>query len=448
MNKQSFRLSSRTLFGVIVTAISFALLFISFKRDLIYEKDYTGDLRNRVVGARLIADGKSPYFYKWRVADSTRYYDPNSFGDGKVSNITATPFFHQLLIPISGLPQSTISKIWLWTEYIMLLLIVLIMLSFCNSNVQKTVVIFTASAFLFTEAWKDHVFTGQMYLVIAFLSSLFIYLFYKAKNNFTYFICGIAAASLILIRLNFIVFFLPFIFLLPRLKLKSVFALLFPGIIGVLFILTNPFQRQLWSDFFTAVKTHTHIHQGEPVQTGIFPADPKYSEWEGIDMKNASTITPDMRNYPKSENGNFFVLVRIFLHKKIGSFGLIITSLLLIGSLFFTFYFVLRKKAPTISDLRILAALGFCFYMITDLFSPVYRHQYYTVQWIPAVLLFLTVAKFKPDFWFIFLIFAGIILNMVNVPFIKMEHTMGEYLILVVLICYSFVYFNRKSIEA
>ena len=89
-------------------------------RDIQIEKEYTGDLRNRIVGARLQKDGHPPYFYKWKNTENLRYYDPQNFDALKVSNITATPFFHQLLYPLADLEQRTISKIWLSVEYLML----------------------------------------------------------------------------------------------------------------------------------------------------------------------------------------------------------------------------------------------------------------------------------------------------------------------------------------
>src|SRR5579859_2004065 len=82
-------------------------------RDMRLEYEYCGDLRGRIVGARLIKDGKSPYFYKWRAGDGVRYYDPQNFTPTKVSSMTATPFFHHLLMPLAELPEREASKIWL-----------------------------------------------------------------------------------------------------------------------------------------------------------------------------------------------------------------------------------------------------------------------------------------------------------------------------------------------
>src|SRR5882757_9018257 len=100
----------------------------SVYRDIHIEQQYTADLRNRVVGARLEKEHASPYFYTWAQGDPIRYYDPNNIAQPanplRVSNITATPFFHRLLSPLANLPQRTISRIWLLIEYLALILCV------------------------------------------------------------------------------------------------------------------------------------------------------------------------------------------------------------------------------------------------------------------------------------------------------------------------------------
>src|SRR6187549_2846741 len=86
--------------------ILLSLLTHCIYRDIQLSKQNTGDLRNRVVGARLQKDGKDPYFYKWKKEDGFRYFDPANQGPLAVSNITATPFFHDLLFPVCNWPQS------------------------------------------------------------------------------------------------------------------------------------------------------------------------------------------------------------------------------------------------------------------------------------------------------------------------------------------------------
>src|ERR1700755_3219804 len=96
------------------------VLGYAIHRDIHYEKAYAGDLRNRVVGARMVKDGRSPYFYKWREGDGLRYYDPQNFDTWKPSHMTSTPVLYRLLSPLVEMPQAAISKWWLGVQYLLL----------------------------------------------------------------------------------------------------------------------------------------------------------------------------------------------------------------------------------------------------------------------------------------------------------------------------------------
>src|SRR5882757_5689558 len=108
---------------ILIAAFTIILAWAVY-RDIQFEQQYTGDLRNRVVGARMAMYHLSPYFFTWKNTDPMRYYDPENRRDSanpsQVSNITASPFFLQLMTPIANLPERTISRIWLLIEYLLL----------------------------------------------------------------------------------------------------------------------------------------------------------------------------------------------------------------------------------------------------------------------------------------------------------------------------------------
>ena len=434
---------------VLLALILLSIFFITraVQRDIIFKNDYTGDLRNRVVGSRLINDGKLPYYYKWKMKDGIRYYDPAAFNNGKLSNITASPFFHQLLIPFSNLPESEITDIWFCIEYCMFLIIVLIAVSFCDSVSVKLVVAGISIAFLYTDAWKAHIASGQLYLVIPFLTALFTFFLYRAKNIFYFFFCGILATMLVLIRPNFIFFFLPLLLWIKVFKMKNIAALVLPFCAALVWIFSNSFQLSLWKQYFAFVNEGIITHQGADNKIVVAEADPGYAVWEGITWKKVNKILPDSAIAPHSENGNFFVVYRSVFHKQINTATLFITGNALIILIFFFFYRQTKNKNKTADDLLLSMITGFCLYMISDLFSPVYRHQYYTIQWLFAVLLFFSIAKNKNERIFQYLTLAGVFLNMINVNFLKMEHTMGEYIVLFSLLLFSFAYYKRKNFE-
>ena len=167
-------------FRVLVFAniiLLFCLLLYSVKRDIQLEKLYCSDLRNRVVGARLQKDGIAPYFYKWKEQDGMRYFDGLNKNSLHLSNITASPAFHDLLMPVSDLPQRTISLIWFWLQYLMLALMIFLFIRLGKNNFQRISILNLAVLFTYTEAWKAHITAGQIYFFIAFSGSFFLYPF-------------------------------------------------------------------------------------------------------------------------------------------------------------------------------------------------------------------------------------------------------------------------------
>ena len=157
------------------------LLAHSIYRDVQLEKQYPGDLRNRVVGARLQKDGILPYFYHWNLdtiagRQISRYMDPGNFvlQKGPPSNITASPFFHEMLLPICDLPQRTISRIWMWLEYFFLAGIIGMACGLTPDNRKRLLLVNVGILFTATEAWKTLITAGQLYFFIAFLMSCII----------------------------------------------------------------------------------------------------------------------------------------------------------------------------------------------------------------------------------------------------------------------------------
>jgi hypothetical protein len=430
--------------------ITMIFVAVAFQRDLIYKNSYTGDLRNRVVGARLIYDGKLPYFYNWKVTDGTRYYDPSSFTGTGVSNRSASPMFHELVIPICNFPQAQITDIWFYLEYFSYLIIILISLLLAKNYKLKLLVWAASLAFLFTDAWKSHISAGQLYLFIPLLCSLFTYLFVKWKNTYSFLLCGFIAALLVLIRPNFIIFFLPFVLVLKQFKLKNIVALILPFLLFITWIFTDPFQHAIWKEYFSFVKESIYWHQRDgvnPATSGI-NTNVRYERWEGIVSQGLNETGPVNITLPHSENGNFFVIYNKLFPNRISTLALSITCCSLIILLLLFFYTVSRGSLSLSNHAYLIMIFGFCLYMLSDLFSPIYRHQYYTVQWFFTVLLFLGMPKKLFERKYVVLVLTGVFLNMINIPFLKMEHTLGEYLILFSLLLFSFTYFKTATPDA
>jgi hypothetical protein len=441
--------SSRTVLGWVFVILSFLGVFaFVLPRDLAMEKQYTGDLRNRIVGARLIHDGRSPYFYKSRAGGGVRYYDPANFDSLRSSNITATPFFHHLLVPLAELPESRASIIWLLTEYLFFLGTLALALSLAATVPQRWAVLVMAALFLLTAGWKAHIALGQSYICIPFFAILFLWFLLRATSGALIYpaAAGLAAAFLVLIKPNAILFFIPFFFLARAIPRRQLLACCVPPLLLLAWILISPQERMLWQDYRAGVTEQIKMHQHLQPALQQNDPDPHFAVFEGIDQQAVARLEAQQPLSLFSENGNVFVLIEKVFHRHLSLTAMSISAIILIIAA--TGVYVLRRRrertsspaaslaSPLASSLEQAAIMGFCLYMISDLFSPVYRHQYYTVQWICPLLI--AAALFTSNRrWYYVLLFAGLLLNIIHLDFIKMGHTLGEYILLGTLLAFA-----------
>lgn len=399
------------------------ILAHSVFRDIQLEKQYTGDLRNRIVGARLQKDGRLPYFYSWQEKDGMRYFDPinTNKSSATVSPITASPFFHQLLYPICDLDQRTLSEIWFAFQYILLAAMIWIACRMTNDGRTQWLMINTGILFTMTEAWKSIIVNGQIYLFYAFLMGCVISGLMSGKKGWKM-VAGLILTVWILNRPIGIIVLLPILLLYKQQRvflLSAIAGLMLYG----LFVLSSPFEKTLWSNYMEGIRMQVKLHQAADPKASLTPHIlPANRQLEGIDF---NAVDKNMVEHPitvYSENGNFFVMYRTCTHKNISLATLNILLLLLTAVLMSLFYYSYKKK--NIKPLQVLI-FAFTLYMIIEIFSPVYRHQYNAVQWFPLVLVSLLI----PMTWRnkVFLLLAlGLLLNIVNFTGLPMRHSLGE----------------------
>ncbi|MES1214063.1 MAG: hypothetical protein ABUT20_00990 [Bacteroidota bacterium] len=406
-------------------------------RDIQIEKEYTGDLRNRIVGSRLQKDDHAPYFYKWKKGDNIRYYDPQNFDSLKVANITATPFFHQLIYPIADLEQRDISRIWLVIEYCILFIITAIAFSFAKNKYQQIAVIITTAIFLYANAWTGHIAAGQLYLFIPFLAMLFYSFINSNKSIVNAGLAGICAATLVLIRPNTILFLLPFMVFFNRYTVKYKVAFLSAALV-IFFFAFNSNQKILyWKDYRNSLVEQLKSHQSLEPSLQHNDADPVLTNWEGWDMQQTRK---DAQAFPYTynmEHGNVFVLANHAFNIKTPVGILVGVSFFLMLALFFLFY--RKKRYSTSFTIYNIAILSFCLYMITDIFSPIHRFQYNGTQWLFPLLL--VAAGYHPRYKWVYIgIIAGLIINSLNLSSMVMEQALGEYIVFLFLLIFPFLY--------
>ncbi|MDR3713784.1 MAG: hypothetical protein P4L51_13265 [Puia sp.] len=410
--------------GILICIVCTGLLIYTTRRDFLLQKDESGDLRNRIVGARLTADGRSPYFYKWTPSDGIRTYDPQNFDTLKVSNITATPFFHKLINPVAAATQKEISLCWFILEYILLSVMTGMTVLLAETAGQRFAIVLVSMLFLFTDAWKMHIYNGQYYLLIPFLAMTVFYLLQRQKGFLGASAAGLAAIVLVLIRPNTILFFVPFLFLIRKYSRTTLISFFIPVLVLAGWTIGDKQQRFLWQDYQRAIGEQIKLHQNLHPAIQDNAPDPNFTKWEGIHYTGQDEDSKNIH----SENGNFFVLVKNIFHYNLPVDRLLILSMLVILVLTVLYYYRQGGASKDFNPVKTVL-LGYSLYMVSDLFSPFYRHQYYTVQCLFPLLL--SCVLYRPSLkWVYGLLATGIFLNIGRIRFIKMEHTIGEYLIL------------------
>ncbi len=421
------------------------LLFLlgnSIYRDFQLQKQYPQDLRNRIIGARLTESGRLPYFYKWQKGDPDSFIDVAEYNSPyKINLITASPFFHRLLVPIADLPFSKISRIWLLLNYAFLLVMISLASALCSSNLQKILVVNAAIFFTYTEAWILHNMLGQIYVFITALIFLIAYLLIRNKAKFQV-LAGIVTTALILVRPNAAIVLLPFIMFYKNYVRYIISSCSFLMLYG-LFILCNKYEYTLWKEYSQAIAGHVKFHQGNPELQHNNDALPFLKAQEGFNLSEAYEIRKtNKRKYLRdTEEVNFHKLFLLITGRDISFKTVNLICLLLVSGLAFIFFKRHKTRAPTVVQVICFAIL---IYLITDFCTPMKRLQYYTVQFLPAILIPLLNVKKIKDLSFLLLTIA-VVLNITNTSLIPIRHTIGEIIILCVLVCITLLHSeNRK----
>ncbi len=436
MERSSSRFWVRVLW-ICLALVAIGVLWYALTRDIRYSREYMGDLRNRVVGARIISDGGLPYFYKWKPGDPLRYYDPQAFDVYFPSISTSTPFLHRMLIPLAELPFATAMRVWVVVLYGLYFAMVAYAFDFARAPSARAFVLGVALLFLLTNAWELHTRYGQTYLLIPALAMLTFSLRRRPV------LAGLAVAALIMVRPNAILFAVPF--LLMR---DFRWTMLAPAVVALSLVLSVPGERGLWADYERMLGEQVKIHQNLSPPTRPAVVDPGYPRWEGLDMDSVRARIARDPVHIYSENGNVFVLYGKIVGRRMPLVLLGVLGALSIG-LVIALLAVVRRRYGEPKPAQ-LAIVGFCLYMISDLFSPVYRHAYYGVQWIMPLLLAACLyrgrreGQGRQNGWYIGLL-AALLLNIVHLPLIKMGNTLGEYGFLVCLLAIGLGFGDRKG---
>jgi hypothetical protein len=351
--------------------ISLILIGLSLVKDFRLANNYTGAaLRNRIVGARYMQEGKDPYFSKWVPGMSERFLDPIDSPEYSVNRCTVTPSLLLLHQPLALLNYSYIKMIWLVLELAAFACIIFFFLDLAGSTREKHLIFIIAAFFiLLTDAWHFHIDRGQMYIFYAFVISLSYWLSqksFKMSNELSGFILGFSAW----LRPPMVFMMIPF---LAGKKFRSIGGFAAGLSLGILISIFAG-QITVWESYLSAMSVWSHAQlEGMPMDMSL--ANIKYPLLgEGVNLML----------FGMDYDIEFFSVQALAMQY----LGLSLTSsMLLISFLILAFAAVIYFFMKGRNDYQSIFIIGFLLIMLNEYFLPAPRCSYNYVQWIFPLLL-------------------------------------------------------------
>ncbi|MFN8576212.1 MAG: hypothetical protein U0354_05095 [Candidatus Sericytochromatia bacterium] len=365
----------------IYTILIFSLFILSIGRDY-YEISLSSgvDLRNRIVGARLLNDNKDPYLYKWKKGDSEKLVDINDNNINKVNKVTIPPSLLFIIKKVSLFEYGYIRIAWFIFTYLMLLFIIL-SFYFISTNLQKINILIIGVIFITTvPAWYLHIERGQNYIIYIFLMTVsFIFTKFNYLKTSSFFIalnCWIRPNTLSFIIGNYIHEINNFK-LLNILKDKKNTYFIYYLLLFILISLTY-ISPSIWKSYSISNKAWAeyHLNNDNLIKVTNF----NMTDYpQNIENKHSSYYLVMSLEISNENLSIQKMLFRVF-NFKLGIFEMIL--------LYLIFLFMLIKilnKSDTSLENKYLS--GFLCYILSEYFLPVPRYHYNSVQWIFPILI-------------------------------------------------------------
>lgn len=400
----------------LVYTVVFAL---SIMRDeYVFRNSTSIDLLYRVVGSRLMKDGRSPYYGKWHANEpqAERYYHPIPRYSQQVNGVTVTPSILWLQQPWADDDFCSTAKSWFYLQLILLYASGLLLLYALGPANQKLIAVFVfAIFFAFSRNLYLHLHSAQVYLVYGFVFAL---LFVLLRSRFTgrFILTGILLAIATWLKPFFIFALIPFLVQRNWRVLKGYGAM---ALILLLQVIATH-QTGTWREYSKAMPQYA---------TDIFSRD----DTAFLQLQPPPFAVPDCM-YPMrtpegvSLNATGLVSVQYYLKRmhlpvpQPAVFGVMAFSIALVLA------WIFRRRQSS----EQLLALMFLLYLVAELFTPAMRMGYYLVEWLAAATVI--VATFKKNPGASLLMIVGLIINNGYVPLGAQSGAIGEAIMVIALL--------------
>jgi hypothetical protein len=169
------------------------------------------DLRNRVVGARLLLAGKDPYTYKWKPGEPERFLDKCDNFSMPVNRVTASPAALLLYAPLAWLDYSYIRVAWFFIQWACFFTLAAMLAACARAGAARNAMLLVlAVVFAMGDSWRMHVERGQVYVLFALLLAA-AYWVGRKENDRASLACGLILGVTAALRPPLILVAAPFL---------------------------------------------------------------------------------------------------------------------------------------------------------------------------------------------------------------------------------------------
>lgn len=335
----------------------------------------SSDLRNRVVAARLMVNGKDPYFFKWKPGMSETFVDPRDDPRIIFTRVTSTPSLLLLQVPFVYLSFSTQIYLWSFVQILLLILSIYLLTTFTRSSQKKLLIVLISLVFSLSNSWLLHLSLGQAYIIYVFISLLAMYCHSKRKVK----IGAVLMGMLAVLRPTYILFLLPFlIFTADR---KTIFIHITLGA-AVMFFLPFAFgNNRLWNSYFRAMSYQSTS------KLGIVSYDPIPSDYYPIIIEGVSHLANF--NYFAKQDSSFKRNISSLLNQQTYNY----ISLTIFLSFFIYFLMTINRYRHKITSTLSIFLLGMILVVVSELFLPFSRYPYNDIQLLTITCLLTIIVK-------------------------------------------------------
>lgn len=353
----------RALFAACLL-LAFSLSLWGLVKDIHNTRRYGGvDLRNRVVGARLLKEGLDPYFFKWSEEYPETLLDPMDNPENGVSRVTVPPTVLALHLPLAWLPYSVQRTAWLFAQWLMLLGSIFLFARCAPSRGLAAAAWLAGLLFSATPFWRFHVERGQVYVLYAFLAALSYWLYLRRGRNAA-FAAGLALGALAALRPTFIFMAVP---LLVFRKWKAL-AGLACGVIAMALLCLPLTGVSAWRSYAEAMRRHEGDNLGLNQPIGSLYGD---REIEGMD---------NLRSYldsaPVNTSVQWYFRYRLQMDMTSEPLAAMMAAAVLIIALSMMLF---RDRAASVTVMYMLGSLTV---LVSEYFLPAVKPSYVNVLWL------------------------------------------------------------------